>query len=306
MLRNYGMPYWIMTPIRRIVRNLANWYLPQYLARPAETKCLHNDNLIVSLTSFPDRIDDVWKVIESLKRQTVRPGKIILWLSSEQFPDKGQMPSSLLSLEDSLFKIRFVSGDFRSHKKYYYTLREYPEKTIITCDDDIYYDVDMIKRLVDASKRYPNCIISNYASKIKHSKDGKLLPYLQWPSNVDAYDSEDLLQIGAGGVLYPPHSLHDLVFDSDVFMNLCPSADDIWLNAMARLNSTPVVKSAKKVQLLPIVNRSPSLNSVNNGEINLNDTQIGQLRNYLISNNLEDVYSSKCNVKSNYGGFISC
>jgi len=97
-----------------------------------------------------------------------------------------------------------------------------------------------------------------------------------------------------------------LVLDSDVFMNLCPSADDIWLNAMARLNSTPVVKSAKKVQLLPIVNRSPSLNSVNNGEINLNDTQIGQLRNYLISNNLEDVYSSKCNVKSNYGGFISC
>lgn len=95
-------------------------------------------------------------------------------------------------------------------------------------------------------KRFPNCIISNYASRIKHDNDGALLPYLKWSSDMRPYESDNLLQIGAGGVLYPPGCLHDFVLNSDVFMDVCPLADDIWLNSMARLKGTPVVKSAKK------------------------------------------------------------
>lgn len=161
LLRNYGMPFWIMTPLRRLVRSIANWYLPRFLAKPVAPSSLYDNDLIVSLTSFPGRINDVWKVIESLKRQTVKPGRIILWLSIQQFPSKSQIPQSLTKLEDELFSIRLVDEDFRSHKKYFYSIREFPDKTIITCDDDVYYDEDMIRRLVDTAKRYPNCIISH-------------------------------------------------------------------------------------------------------------------------------------------------
>ena len=35
-LKNYGMPYWIMTPMRRFVRNIAHRYLPKYLEKPVE------------------------------------------------------------------------------------------------------------------------------------------------------------------------------------------------------------------------------------------------------------------------------
>lgn len=305
LLRNYGMPFWIMTPLRRLVRSIANWYLPRFLAKPVAPSSLYDNDLIVSLTSFPGRINDVWKVIESLKRQTVKPGRIILWLSIQQFPSKSQIPQSLTKLEDELFSIRLVDEDFRSHKKYFYSIREFPDKTIITCDDDVYYDEDMIRRLVDTAKRYPNCIISNYASRIKHGNDGSLLPYLKWSSDIRPYNSDNLLQIGAGGVLYPPGCLHDLVLNSNVFMNVCPLADDIWLNSMARLKGTPVVKSMKTVQLLPVTNNAPSLSSVNNGNLNYNDKQIKQLRNYLISNDLEDVYSSNCNVEFKlWGGKI--
>ena len=118
VLRNYGMPFWVMTPLRRSVRSLANWYLPRYLAKPVEPSNLYDNSLIVSLTSFPGRINDVWQVIESLKRQTVKPSKIILWLSLEQFPSKNQIPKSLTKIEDDLFSIRLVDEDFRSHKKY--------------------------------------------------------------------------------------------------------------------------------------------------------------------------------------------
>ena len=98
------------------------------------------------------------------------------------------------------------------------------------------------------------------------------------------------MQIGVGGVLYPPHSLHELTLRQDLFINLTPLADDIWLNAMARLNGTPVVRSDFKWLPLPIKSDSPSLSSVNNGQ-NRNDEQIANVRNYLQKNDLPDVYA---------------
>ena len=44
------------------------------------------EKIIVSLTSFPGRINEVWICIESLMRQTFKPDAIELWLSLKQFP----------------------------------------------------------------------------------------------------------------------------------------------------------------------------------------------------------------------------
>ena len=46
------------------------------------------DKIIVSLTSFPGRINEVWICVESLMRQTFKPDAIELWLSLRQFPDR--------------------------------------------------------------------------------------------------------------------------------------------------------------------------------------------------------------------------
>lgn len=289
-LHNYGMPFWIMTPFRRIVRWLANIVLPRYLLYPIKEQVRVEKDLIVSLTSFPARIGDVWKVIECLKRQTILPEKIILWLSEEQFPQKKELPDSLLNQEDDLFEIRFVSDDIRSHKKYYYMFSDFPEKTFITCDDDIFYDIRMIERLVQTSKRFPNCIISNVVHKFSYDNNGDILPYRQWCSNINEYESENLIQVGIGGVLYPTHSLHQLANNKDVFMRIAPLADDIWLNAMARLNKTPIIKAFGNVLVLSIVNNSPALTNINNGTVSMNDKQLGQVREYLRNNGYADVY----------------
>lgn len=44
-------------------------------------------NVIISLTSFPQRIDVVYITITTLLKQTFKPGKIMLWLAEEQFPN---------------------------------------------------------------------------------------------------------------------------------------------------------------------------------------------------------------------------
>ena len=42
--------------------------------------------LIVSLTTFPGRINSVHKTISTLLTQTLKPDEVILWLAEAQFP----------------------------------------------------------------------------------------------------------------------------------------------------------------------------------------------------------------------------
>ena len=292
LLHNYpGVPYWVLTPLRKAVRFGANKVLPKYLAKPHAYKGSVEKGYILSFTSFPARINTVWQVVESLKNQSVLPEKIILWLSTSQFPTKEHIPDNLWKEEDDLFEIRMVEGDIRSHKKFYYVMQQYPEHAFITCDDDIYYHPDTLKNLIEASRRYPKSVIANVTRRIEYDDKGDLKPYRQWKKEESAYETENLIQIGAGGVLYPPKTLHALTLRKDLFFSLTPMADDIWLNCMARLNGTRVVQSAMKQMSLLINDKSPSLSkeNISGGK---NDEQISNLRKYLIENKLGDVYSA--------------
>lgn len=291
-LHNYpGVPYWVLTPFRKVTRGLANVLLPRYLSHLHEKRRLNGKDIIVSFTSFPARINDVWKVVESLKSQTVIPEKIILWLSKEQFPNDSDIPQSLRNCEDGLFEIRMVDGDIRSHKKYYYVMKEFPNKTFVTCDDDVYYHPKMLERLIRTSKMYPGCICANVTSQMAYSDKGTLLPYLQWERNVKPYSSRNNVQIGIGGVLYPPNTLNERVLNKDLFWILAPMADDLWLSLMARLNNIPVIQTNHNLLPLPVACEAPSLSSVNNGVENMNDHQIHQMREWLQTENLPDVYA---------------
>lgn len=286
------------SPFRYLLRETANCLLPKYLCnentiinKPVAKNCL------VSFTSFPARINEVWMVVECLKRQSVLPEKIILWLSKNQFPSAEDVPNNLKQREDSLFEIQMVDEDIRSHKKYYYVMSKYPDKAFITCDDDVFYHPDMIKNLLETSKKYPGCIIANVSSEMTYDGRGELLPYVQWKNNYRPFASYNRVQIGIGGVFYPPNCLNELVLNKALFIELAPYADDLWLSLMARLNKTPIVQSKKNRLSLPIENGSPSLSTVNNGEKNMNDVQIGRMRNWLKQEQLPDIYSEEYIVK---------
>lgn len=295
-LHNYNyVPFWVLTPLRIIIRHAANFLLPKYLIRPKVSKEIVENGVVVSFTSFPARINKVWMVVQCLKRQSVLPEKIILWLSRKQFPNNSDIPENLLKEVDDLFEIRLVEEDIRSHKKFYYVMQEFPDKTFVTCDDDIFYHPDVIKHLVDGSKKYPGCVIANTARHIQYDSKGDLLPYNNWKTAKGSYDKENLMQIGVGGVLYPPNVLHELTLRKDLFLSLTPMADDIWLNCMARLNGSPIVKSAMKFLPLPIENGSSSLSSINRGS-SKNDEQLKSMRNWL-KNALFDPYENSYNVK---------
>lgn len=289
--RNYhGVPYWMLTPARRIIRYFASKRLPNFFDRhPADINRKRNEDVVVSLTSFPARIGIVHLTIESLLRQTELPGKILLWLSKEQFQEE-KVPERLRKLQNEIFSIRYVDGDIRSHKKFYYAFTEYPESTVITADDDVYYIPEMVSTLLETSKAFPEAVVSNITKHILFDEGGEIRSYRLWDKEVKPYDSEDMVQIGAGGVLYPPHCLNENVLRKEVFLDVAPMADDLWLNMMARLNETPVVQSKKLFLPLPINDETPSLKTINNGAENLNDKQLKKMKGWLIDNGYKDVY----------------
>lgn len=232
--------------IAKILKTIFDLYLPRYFKRRASlseyglNKQPREETYVVSLTSFPARIDDLWLCIETILRQSFRPDKVILWLAEEQFPDN-EVPESLRALEERGLEIRFCDN-LRSHLKYHYAIKENPEANVITLDDDIYYPRNIVENLVQIRLENLGAICSNRVHKILFSEEGAL-PYRRWGANVKSIlaPSHLLVQTGVSGVLYPPSSLHADVFDKEPLRRLCYFADDLWLKVHAFRNQMRIV-----------------------------------------------------------------
>lgn len=278
-------PFFLSLP-RFLIRKTANLLLPK--SKTIKNKNNVKINAIVSLTSFPKRFSNLWLVIESIKNQSYLPKKIILWLSQEEL-NNIKLPQSLQDEIDTNFEIRLVPANFKSHNKYYYAFKFFPNETIITLDDDILYHPDTLKYLWDKSKENPNTIITNKAHEIIFDQNGPL-PYNQWMSATDLDEYHNPLQLGYTGVLYPPNIMPSLTLNNDIFMSICPMADDLWLNAMARFNNIPIIKSDFKYILLELQSKEAPKLSTQNVGFNKNDEQLNKIRKYLKQNHNKDPY----------------
>ena len=277
--------------LRWITRLTANIVLPTCFRICHSNTELPNSthqNIIVSLTSFPARIDKLWIVIECMFRQTVLPNKIILWLSKEQFQAMKDIPARLIAYQTRGLDIRLVEHDYRSHKKYLYTLQQYPNDILITIDDDLFYRSTMIEELMAGYKKQPKAIIAHYTHNIQYDKN-TILPYNQWQNNV--VEGDFLFFGSGGGTLFPAHSLHKDVCSIETALQVCPNADDVWLNGMGRLNNTPIKHVGRKEVYLPVLQRN-TLRLFSLNEQGGNDSQLKQLITYCIMQYHKNPFSS--------------
>lgn len=207
-----------------------------------DTKYFDNQQVIVSLTSYGNRIYDVHLAIESIMQQTAQPNKIILWLSNE-YKD-APLPIRIQKQIDRGLDVRYCK-DLGPHTKLIPALKQYPDDVIITIDDDCIYASDMIENLINSYRKAPQYIHTNRARQIKLSANGLPDTYRNWNILENQHGASPLYFLtGVGGTLYPPHTLSDEVFNEDAFLRLCPKADDIWFYAMALLNNTQCYKVA--------------------------------------------------------------
>ncbi|MBR5916416.1 MAG: oligosaccharide flippase family protein [Spirochaetia bacterium] len=196
--------------------------------------------IIVSLTSFPARLDTLDICIKSLFAQSVKPDKIVLYLGTEC--DDVPLPGRLTELEKYGLEVKKGYADIRPHKKYLFAMQEYPGDFIITVDDDLMYDRNMIKSLLESYKRNPNAVSARRVHRIT-SLNGDLEPYDKfdkcWTRTTEP--SHMLLSTNGAGTLFPPGCLPEEAFDIDTIKKLCLDADDIWIKFMLIKKGVPVV-----------------------------------------------------------------
>lgn len=193
-----------------------------------------NRQLVVSLTTYGKRLYEVYLTIESIMQQTVKPNRIILWLADDL---QGQdVPHILKRQETRGLEIRYCK-DIKSYKKLIPSLKECPEDFILTIDDDVIYEFDMIENLIKSYQQAPGFVYANRVRQMVFDDEGQLAPYRKWKlMNRPMEDSVMNIPTGVGGVLYPPHCFNDEVFNEQDFMNICSHADDVWFKCMCLQN----------------------------------------------------------------------
>lgn len=201
--------------------------------------------IIVSLTSFPQRIDKVYIAASSIFQQTRKPDMVILWLAESQFPNREKdLPMELLEYQTFGLQIRWCPEDIRPHKKYYYAMQEFPEDIIITIDDDLTYDSHMIEKLFVSYLHYPNAVSTVRTHLVKGQDDGKIASYNVWVKEFSGLIGKPAMQLfstSGAGTLFPPHCMDEEVFNIEMIKKLCLNADDLWLKVMQVRKGTPVV-----------------------------------------------------------------
>lgn len=267
---------------RRISQILFNAYLKIYKALDLYPHRLNgNSEIVISLTSFPKRIDVVWGAIDSMFHQDIQPGKICLYLSKEEFPnERVGLPNRLLNYEKLGLEICFRPYNLMPHTKYYYALQEHTDKCVITIDDDVYYQSDIIKNLWNLHLTNPEAVCANKANMIKLNEFGEFSPYREWGVATDG-KSHSRLALGVAGVLYPPHRYEgNGMFDIDNIKRLSLKADDLWLKIHEIRNDIMVVNNDYCFNGLTLDNSNfVSLNASNVGS-GQNDIQWKALSDY--------------------------
>lgn len=219
--------------------NRVNWLNNSVLNNNEKGISEYNYNgvdVIVSLTTYGRRLYDVYLTIESIMQQSRKANKIVLWLSDDL--QQKELPM-LLQLQQKRGLDICYCKDIRSYKKLIPALKQFPNDVIITVDDDVLYDIDMLDKLIIAYLQEPNYVHYNRGHKMRKDANKKLEKYANWEWFSTSMETSPLnFPTGVGGILYPPFSLSPEVFNEDVFLKISPHADDVWFKAMSLLNGT--------------------------------------------------------------------
>ena len=239
--------------------------------------------IIVTLTSYEKRFEDLEIAIYSLLNQSLKPDRIILWLS-DRYDSINDLPYSLTRFIKNGLEIRFVK-DIKSYTKVIYTFKEFPDAIIVTADDDVYYSKTWLEKLYYSYVTHPNDIQVHRAHRVV-VENNKIMPYESWTKHVEEESARfDNFLTGVGGVLYPPNCFSKEVLRADIFLKKAPYADDIWLWVMALAHGRKIRVVKNHIKTLSCTNifrhilkNNRTLYALN--QRGLNDKQLANLMQY--------------------------
>ena len=234
--------YKFLKPVKKVCSQCSKSIPYRFGHKYGITTEKRSPKLIVSLTTFKERINEVHLAINTLLHQTLKPDEVILWLAKDEFENReNDLPESLTRLIKYGLTIKWVDKDIKSYKKLLPALNEYPEDIIVCADDDIYYRKNWLKTLYNSYLQNPEAIHCHRAHKITFGDCGQILPYNDWVMGVKKQEAGSvILPTSGAGLLIPPGTLYKDINNIDLIQQLAPDADDLWIWTMINLNHTKI------------------------------------------------------------------
>ena len=287
-LKNIPVLGRILTKIYGFVRNQSiesfYRYNAQFNRTIGVTDTRRSTPIIVTLTTIPERIDRVYLAVETLLKQSIKPDRLILWVkksdfSLEKLSNKNRYTKKLIQQKLRGLQIEFCE-DLFSYSKIIHTLKKYPGAIIVTADDDLYYKKHWLKELYESyiiDSDYIHCHMARY---IIRASSNSLQTVFNWNKELKnlEYPSYNNFPYSGAGCLFPPGSLHQEVFNKEVFLEISPYCDDAWFKAMTimkKVKSKQIKSSTSTLRIIPGTT-SKTLVSRNIGQGKF-DTQINKI-----------------------------
>ena len=183
---------------------------------------IHQDTVIVNITTYPLRDKFLYESLQYFQKQTLKPDKIILWLSKDEYDENNLSENILRCKEDNLLTdIMFINKNIYCHKRHE-CFKYFNYAFNIFIDDDIYYPLDFVEKLVYFSKLY----------NVPTSYFGKNMEYINttWSSN-KFKNGPDIKNRYYGGLsCIPPYvfPLESFKYENERDI-VCPKCDESWL-----------------------------------------------------------------------------
>jgi hypothetical protein len=145
----------VVTPLPKNGKSLIN-----FICEPdGNTYTSDTSGIIVTMTSWTKRIKNVEKTLKTILENTILPEKIIVNLSTEEFPGKeSNLPSGLILLaqKNPIIEFHWLKHNTTVWKKIIPTIVRFKNANVICIDDDRLYPKTFIATFKTAASKYPS------------------------------------------------------------------------------------------------------------------------------------------------------
>lgn len=205
--------------------------------------------VVVSMTTYGDRIKHVHYTIQTIANGSSKPKRIILWIGHA---DKHLMTEELRDLVTRGLEVRYTT-DYGPHTKYYPYCRSavaspHDELQLVIADDDMLYPTDWLSALIDSAASEPLPVIVAHRAHRMKVENGVVFPYVEWWwEGGTASPSYANVATGVSGVLYPLEFIRRVGdIDSSEFTQCALLADDLWLHSRSVLFKIPTKQVSQR------------------------------------------------------------
>lgn len=207
-------------------------------------------NIYVSLTSIFQRQQYLLTCLKSILKLNLKPNKCFIFLSENPYLIDDGFKNKIITNNDlkniinnnRIFEIRWVEN-IGPYRKLIPLLREKwnEDCLIFTFDDDVILHPDILSNYINDYNRYKCCISYRGFSTNINSID--YFKYCHDKTDHRTYNKYNFANSGVGMITHPSffHKTNKLILNEDIFLKICPTADDIWYYICRILNNIPTV-----------------------------------------------------------------